>query len=329
VTTRRRFMELLGGAATAWPIAARAQQMRRIAVFMDLAEGDPEGRARVAALKRGLQDLGWIEGRSLRIEQRWAGGEATRMKPLAEELVSLAPEVIVSSGAPTLAALQQATRAIPLVFGGVVDPVAAGFVDSLTRPGGNITGFTNFEFAMGGKWLGTLKEIAPGIARIAVLRDPPGPGVGAIGMFGAIQAVMPSFALPLTIASGRDAAEFERAIDTFATEPNGGLIVLPAPNTISHRQAIIASVARRRVPTIYPYRFFVKDGGLISYGIVPSDLFRRAAAYVDAILKGTKPSDLPVQQPTKYEMVINLATAKSLGLTVPPTLLARADEVIE
>jgi putative tryptophan/tyrosine transport system substrate-binding protein len=328
---RREFITLLGGAAAAWPRAARAQQgerVRHIGVFMDLADGDPEGQARVAALKRGLQDLGWIEGRNLRIESRWAAGEAARMKPLAEELVSLAPEVIVSSGAPTLAALQQATRTIPLVFGQVSDPVAAGFVDSMSHPGSNITGFTNFEYAMGGKWLGTLKEMVPSIARVGVLRDL-GSGAGSVGMLGAIQAVMPSFALPLTIASGRDAAEFERVIDAFANEPNGGLIVLPAPNTIRHRQAIIASAARRRVPSIYPYRFFVKDGGLISYGIVPSDMFRRAAAYVDAILKGAKPFDLPVQQPTKFEMVINITTAKSLGLEVPPTLLARADEVIE
>jgi putative ABC transport system substrate-binding protein len=329
---RRQFITLLGGAAVTWPLAARAQQgerMRRIGVFMDLGEGDPEGQIRVAALKRGLQDLGWIEGRNLRIETRWAAGEAAQMKPLAAELVSLAPEVIVSSGAPTLVALQQATRTIPLVFGQVVDPVAAGFVDSLSRPGGNITGFSNFEFAMGGKWLGTLKEMVPSITRVAILRETPGAGVGSIGMLGAIQAVTPSFALPLTIAQGRDAVEFERAIDALANEPGGGLIVLPAPTTIRHRQSIIASVARHRVPTIYPYRFFVKDGGLISYGIIPSDMFRRAAAYVDAILKGAKPSDLPVQQPTKFEMVINLTTAKALGLTIPPTLLARADEVTE
>jgi putative tryptophan/tyrosine transport system substrate-binding protein len=329
---RREFITLLGGAAATWPLAARAQQherVRHIGVFMDLGEGDPEGQIRVAALKRGLQDLGWIEGRNLRIETRWAAGEAAQMKPLAAELVSLAPEVIVSSGAPTLVALQQATRTIPLVFGQVVDPVAAGFVDSLSRPGGNITGFSNFEFAMGGKWLGTLKEMVPSITRVAILRETPGAGVGSIGMLGAIQAVTPSFALPLTIAQGRDAVEFERAIDALANEPGGGLIVLPAPTTIRHRQSIIASVARHRVPTIYPYRFFVKDGGLISYGIIPSDMFRRAAAYVDAILKGAKPSDLPVQQPTKFEMVINLTTAKALGLTIPPTLLARADEVTE
>ena len=278
-------------------------------------------------LSEGLQELGWIEGRNLRIELRWAAGEVTRMKQLAEELVSLGPEVIVSSGGPTLAALQQATRTIPLIFGQVLDPVAAGFVDSLSRPGGNITGFSNFEFSMGAKWLGTLKEVAPSIARVAVLRDRV--SAGAAGMLGAIQSAMPSFAMPLTIASGRDAAEFERAIDAFASEPNGGLIVLPAPNTIRDRQTIIAAAARRRIPAIYPFRFFVKDGGLISYGIVPSDVFRRAAAYVDAVLKGAKPSDLPVQQPTKFEMVINLTTAKALGLDVPPTLLARVDEVIE
>ena len=327
---RREFLGVVGGAAAAWPLAARAQQgerVRHIGVFMDLDEGDPEGQARVAALKRGLQELGWIEGRNLRIESRWAAGEAARMRPLAEELVSLTPEVIVSSGGPTLAALQQATRTIPLIFGQVLDPVAAGFVDSLSRPDGNITGFSNFEFTMGGKWLGTLKEIAPSIVRVAVLRDPV--SKAAAGMLGAIQSAMPSFAMPLTIASGRDAAEFERAIDAFANEPNGGLIVLPAPNTIHYRQTIIAAATRRRVPAIYPFRFFVQDGGLISYGIVPSDVFRRAAAYVDAILKGAKPSDLPIQQPTKFEMVINLTTAKALGLDVPPTLLARADEVIE
>jgi len=326
---RRNFIALLGGAA-AWPLAARAQhgeRVRRIGIFMDLAEGDPEGQARVAALKRGLRELGWIEGRNLLIESRWAAGEATRMKPLAEELVSLAPEVIVSSGGPTLAALQQATRTIPLVFGHVLDPVAAGFVDSLSRPGGNITGFSNFEFTMGGKWLGTLKEMTPSIVRVAVLRDSGSPG--AAGMLGAIQSAMPSFPMPLTVASGRDAAEFERAIEAFSNEPNGGLIVLPAPNTISHRQAIITAAARRRVPAIYPYRFFVKDGGLISYGIVPSELSRRAAAYVDAILKGAKPSDLPIQEPTKFEMVINAKTAKALGLEIPPALLARADEVME
>jgi putative ABC transport system substrate-binding protein len=322
---RRDFITLLGGGAAAWPLAVSAQQMRRVGVFMDLAEGDPEGQARVAALKRGLQDLGWIEGRNLRIETRWAAGEAARMKPLAAELVSLAPEVIVSSGAPTLVALREATSTIPLIFGQILDPVAAGFVESLARPGGNITGFSNFEYAMGGKWLGTLTEIAPNIARVAVLRDP-GSGVG---MLGAIQAVMPNFSAPLTIASGRDAVDFERTIAAFGSEPNGGLIVLPAPNTIRHRQAIIASAARHRVATIYPYRFFVKDGGLISYGTVPSDIFRRAAAYVDAILKGAKPADLPVQQPTKFELAINLTTAKALGLNVPPTLLARADEVFE
>ena len=250
------------------------------------------------------------------------------MKALAAELVSIAPEVIVVSGGPTLAALQQETRTIPLVFCQVLDSVASGFVESLSRPGGNITGFTNFEYAMGGKWLGTLKEIASHVARVAVVRDTTSTA-SWIGMFGAIQTAMPTFAMQLNIAAGRDAGDFERAIDAFANEPNGGLIVLPAPNTIRNRQAIIASAARHRMPAIYPYRFFVKEGGLISYGIIPSDNFRRAAAYVDAILKGAKPSDLPVQQPTKFELVINLKTAKALGLEISPTLLARADEVIE
>ena len=328
---RRTFITLLGAAATAWPLAARAQQphgFRRIGVFIDLAEDDPEGQARVALLKRGLQDLGWREGQNLRIEYRWAGGEASRMKALAAELVSIAPEVIVVSGGPTLAALQQETRTIPLVFCQVIDPVASGFVESLSRPGGNITGFTNFEYAMGGKWLGTLKEIASHVARVAVVRDTTSTA-SWIGMFGAIQTAMPTFAMQLNIVAGRDAGDFERAIDAFAKEPNGGLIVLPAPNTIRNRQVIIASAARHRMPAIYPYRFFVKEGGLISYGIIPSDNFRRAAAYVDGILKGAKPSNLPVQQPTKFELVINLKTAKALGLEIPPTLLARADEVIE
>jgi len=321
---RREFITVIGAVA-AWPLGTRAQQMRRVGVFMDLAEGDPEGEARVAALKRRLQEFGWIEGRNLHVEHRWAAGQAARMKPLAVELVSLAPEVIVSSGASTLVALKEATRTIPLVFGQVADPVAAGFVDSIAHPGGNITGFINFEYAMGGKWLGLLKEIAPNIARVGVLRDP---GSG-MGMLGAIQAVMPSFALPLTITSGQDAVEFARVMAAFGSEPNGGFIVLPGPNTIRHRQAIIASAATHRLPSVYPYRFFVKEGGLISYGIVPSDSFRRAAAYVDAILKGAKPADLPVQAPTKFELVINLTTAKNLELTISPMLLARADEVIE
>src|SRR5262245_49956013 len=324
---RREFITLLGGAAV-WSLAARAQhgeRVRHIGVFVDLAESDPEGQARVAALKRGLQGLGWIEGRNLRIEYRWAGGEASRMKPLAAELVSLAPEVIVSSGAPTLAALQQETRTIPLVFCQISDPVASGFVESLSRPGGNITGFTNFESGMVGKWLGTLKEIASQLARVAVVHDTT---IGT-SMLKRFHTELPTIAMQLVNVGGRDPIDFERGIDAFANEPNGGLIVVPGPNTIRNRQAIIASAARHRIPAIYPYRFFAKEGGLISYGIIPSDNFRRAAAYVAGILKGAKPSDLPIQQPTKFDLVINLKTAKALGLEVPPTLLARAAEVIE
>jgi len=325
---RREFITFLGSTVAGWPILARAQQprgLRRIGVFMDLAEDDPEGQSRVALLKRGLAAFGWREGQNLRVEYRWAGGEVSRMKPLAAELVSIAPEVIVSSGAPTLKTLQQETRTIPLVFCQISDPVASGFVESLSRPGGNITGFTNFESAMVGKWVGTLKEIASQLARVAVVQDIT---IGT-SMLKRFQTELPTIAMQLVIVGGRDAVDFERGIDAFANEPNGGLIVMPGPNTIRNRQAIIASAARHRIPAIYPYRFFAKEGGLISYGIIPSDNFRRAAAYVDGILKGAKPSDLPVQLPTKFELVINLKTAKALGLEAPPTLLARADEVIE
>jgi putative tryptophan/tyrosine transport system substrate-binding protein len=249
------------------------------------------------------------------------------MRRYAAELVGLAPEVIMNGGLPTLVAMQQETRTIPIVFAQVLDPVGAGFVESLARPGGNITGFVSFEYSMAGKWLETLKLIAPNIVRIAAIRDLASPS--EMGMLGAIQAVMPAFAMPFIAVGGRDAAEFERAIEEFSREPNGGLIILPSPNTLVHRRAIMALAARRRLPAIYPYGFFAREGGLLSYGIVPSDNFRRAAAYVDRILKGANPGELPVQVPTKFELVINLKTAKELGLTVPDKLLVAADEVIE
>jgi putative tryptophan/tyrosine transport system substrate-binding protein len=327
---RRDFITLIGGAASAWPLAARAQQadgVRRVGIFMDLSEQDVEGQTRVAAFRKGLQDLGWTEGRNVKFDTRWTAGDPARMRRYAAELVGLAPEVIMNGGLPTLVAMQQETRTIPVVFAQVLDPVGAGFVESLARPGGNITGFVSFEYSMAGKWLETLKLIAPNIVRIAAIRDLASPS--EMGMLGAIQAVMPAFAMPFIAVGGRDAAEFERAIEEFSREPNGGLIILPSPNTLVHRRAIMALAARRRLPAIYPYGFFAREGGLLSYGIVPSDNFRRAAAYVDRILKGANPGELPVQVPTKFELVINLKTAKELGLTVPQTLLSTADELIE
>jgi putative ABC transport system substrate-binding protein len=326
---RREFITLLGGAAV-WPLAARAQQlgqMRRVGIFMDLAESDVEGQARVGAFKKGLQDLGWTEGRNVRFDYRWTAGDPARMRRYAAELVALGPEVIMNGGLPTLVAMQQETRTIPIVFAQVLDPVGAGFVESLARPGGNITGFVSFEYSMAGKWLETLAHIAPRMTRVAAVRDMASPS--EMGMLGAIQAVMPTFSMPLIVIGGRDAAEFERVIEAFAREPMGGLIILPSPNTLVQRRVIMAMAARHRLPAIYPYGFFAREGGLISYGIVPVDNFRRAARYVDVILKGVNAGELPVQVPTKFELVINLKTAKDLGLDVPPTLLGRADEVIE
>jgi putative ABC transport system substrate-binding protein len=249
------------------------------------------------------------------------------MRRYAADLVGLAPEVIMNGGLPTLVAMQQETRTIPVVFAQVLDPVGAGFVESLSRPGGNITGFVSFEYSMAGKWLETLKLMAPHIVRIAAVRDLASPS--EMGMLGAIQAVIPAFAMQFIAVGGRDAADFERGIEQFAREPNGGLIILPSPNTLVHRHAIMAQAARHNLPAIYPYGFFAREGGLLSYGIVPADNFRRAAAYVDRILKGANPGELPVQVPTKFELVLNLKTAKSLGLEIPPKLLATADELIE
>jgi len=326
---RRAFITLLCGAAT-WPLAVRAQQperARRIGVLMNLAADDPESSARVTAFAQGLQQLGWTDGRNVRIDTRWAAGDADRYRKSATELVALMPDVILATGTSAVAPLQQATRTVPIVFVNVVDPVGAGLVASLARPGGNATGFTLYEYGMSGKWLELLKEIAPRVTRAAVLRDPArAPG---IGQFAAIQAVAPSLGVELSPVDVRDAGEIERAITAFARSPNSGLIVTASPSAAVHRKLIVTMAARHQLPAVYPYRYFVTGDGLISYGPDSIDPYRRAAAYVDRILKGEKPADLPVQAPVKYQTVLNLKTAKALGLEVPPTVLVRADEVIE
>jgi len=325
---RRRFLATLGGAA-AWPLAARAQQaerVRRIGVLITLAADDPEGQARVAAFRQGLQQLGWTGGHDVQIETRWATSNIEARKHAAE-LVALAPDLILATGSPTVAALQQATRSVPIVFVNVADPVGAGFVDGLARPGGNITGFALYEYSMSGKFLELLKEIAPRVTRVAVLRDP---AIAAgSGQLGVIQALAPSFGVELTPIGVREPGEIERDISAIAHGPNGGVIVTGSPLAVIHRELIIALAARHRLPAVYFYRFFVREGGLISYGPDSIDPYRRAAGYVDRILKGEKPANLPVQAPTKFELAINLKTAKTLGLKIPDRLLAIADEVIE
>ena len=327
---RRQFITLLGGAVVAWPLAARAQQperMRRVGVLMSLATDDPENQARIAAFLQGLQKLGWTDGRNVQIDTRWAAGNAELVRRYAVELVALAPDVILASGGSVVGPLLQVTRTVPIVFTQTPDAVGSGFVASLARPGGNITGFTTSEFGISVKWLELLKQIAPPVTRAAVLRDPAIPA--GIGMLGALQGVAPSFGVELSQVNVRDAPEIERAVTAFARISNGGLIVLSGGTGIFHRDLIIMLAARHRLPTVYPARYFVTGGGLISYGFDTIDPYRRAAGYVDRILKGEKPADLPVQAPTKYELAINLKTAKALGLEVPPQLLARADEVIE
>jgi putative ABC transport system substrate-binding protein len=301
--------------------------MRRIGVLMNLTADDVEGQGRLAAFLQGLQEAGWSVGRNVRVDLRWGGGDPELYRSHAAELVALAPDVFLAAGAIVTRALQRATRTIPIVFANAVDPVGMGFVASLARPGGNATGFTIFEFSMGGKWLELLKQIAPGITRAAVLRDPS--LASGAGEFGAVQTVAPSFGVELHPVDVRDADEMDRAITAFASESNGGLIVTQNATAILHRKLIIALAARHRLPAIYGYPSFVTDGGLISYGPDSMDGYRRAAGYVDRILKGAKPADLPVQAPTKYELAINLKTARALGLDVPPTVLARATEVIE
>jgi ABC-type uncharacterized transport system substrate-binding protein len=328
---RRDFIALLSGAAAAWPLAARAQQaerMRLVCILEGISADTPGSKVRYAAFLEGLQQLGWTPGRNVRIDIRWATTNADDLRRHAAELAALAPDVLVAaSGTSTVAPLLQATRTIPIVFVVVVDPVGAGFVASLARPGGNATGFTTFEYGLSGKWLELLKQIAPGITRAAVLRDPA--IASGIGQFAAVQAMAPSLGVELSPVDARDAPEIERAVTAFARSGNGGLVVTPSPVANRHRDLIITLAARHRLPAVYAWRYYVTAGGLISYGPDSIDQFRRAAGYVDRILKGEKPADLPVQAPTKYELVINLKTAKTLGLDVPPMLLARADEVIE
>jgi putative ABC transport system substrate-binding protein len=326
---RREFITLIGGAA-AWPLAARAQQgerVRRIGVLMHLAADDPEGQARFTAFLQGLQQLGWTDGRNVRIDTRWGTNNADRGR-YAAELIALTPEVILASTTPSMVALQQSTRTVPVVFVNVADPVGAGFVESLARPGGNATGFTVYDYSLSGKWLELLKQIAPSVTRAAVIRDAANPA--GIGMFAVIQSAASSFGVELSpLVVARDGGEIERAITAFARLPNGGLIVLGTSWGALHADLMVMLAAQHRLPAVYPFRHFVIGGGLISYGPNSYDHYRRAAAYVDRILKGEKPADLPVQAPTKYELVINLKTAKALGIEIPPTLLARADEVIE
>jgi putative ABC transport system substrate-binding protein len=327
---RRKFIAALGGTAFAWPFAARAQQadrMRRVGVLWNLAADDPVGQARLAAFRQGLQELGWTDGRNVRIDYRWAATDADRYRTFAAELVALAPDVILASASVSVAALLQITRTVPIVFANVIDPVGAGFVARLARPGGNATGFTLYEYSLSGKWLELFKEIAPNLTRIAILRDPA--LAAGIGQFAAIQGASSSFGVELSPIDVRDAGEIERDVVAFARESNGGLIVTGSSGAVVHRELIIMLATQHRLPAVYFSRFFVTSGGLISYGPDPTDQFRRAAGYVDRILKGEKAADLPVQAPTKYEMAINLKAAKAIGLTVPPSLLARADEVIE
>ena len=329
---RRQFLHRAVGAAALPAVShiARAQQaerVRRIGVLMNFSADDAEGQARLAAFRQGLQQAGWSVGGNIRIDYRWAADDAELFRKYAAELVALAPDVILASGNPSVAALQQATRSVPIVFAPIGDAVASGFVESLARPGGNITGFSAFEYSLSGKWLELLKELSPRVSRAAIVRDlglPQGSG-----LLGAIQSVAPSLSVELSPINVGDTAAFERAVAAFARSTNGGLIVTTSPWAVAHRDLIIALAAQHHLPAVYAFRYFVTSGGLISYGPSSIDQFRRAAGYIDRILRGEKPADLPVQTPTKYELVINLKTARALGLEIPPTVLARADEVIE
>jgi ABC-type uncharacterized transport system substrate-binding protein len=326
---RREFISLIGGVA-AWPLAADAQQvekMRRIGVLTGYAESDPEGQARVAAFGQGLREFGWVDGRNVRIVHRWAAADPDLLRAYAAELVGMTPDVILVNNPQELTAVQRESRNVAIVFAGVSDPVGLGFVESLARPGGNVTGFTTFEFSPVEKLLEALKEIAAGVARVALIFNPDNPS--SVGHLHSLETAAPSFVVKPIPLPVHNPAEIERAIETFARERDGGLLVPPNSTLTTHRKIVVEAAARHRLPAVYPFRVFVAAGGLMSYGVDRIDQFRRAASYIDRILKGAKPGDLPVQQPTKFELVINLKTARALGLTFPISLLGRADEVIE
>jgi putative ABC transport system substrate-binding protein len=326
---RREFISLLGGAAAAWPLAARAQQgerVRRVGVLMHTAADEPESQARLAAFLHGLQEAGWVVGRNIRIDTRRSTGDIAQLNRDAAALVAISPDVILAGVGGTIPALLQATRTVPIIFAQGIDPVGNNYVESLARPGGNATGFIQFEYSLSGKWLELLKEVAPQVTRVGVLRER---GAAAIGQWAIIQAVAQSLGVELKPIELSNASDIERAVSAFARLPNSGLLVVVSAASLTHRDLIVALAARHQLPAAYAYRVFVPDGGLISYGPKIISQYRRAAGYVDRVLKGEKPADLPVQVPTKYELVINLKTARALGLEVPPSLLARADEVIE
>jgi len=326
---RREFITLVGGAAAGWPLAARAQQpdrMRRIGALMGAAV-QTDQQAGLAVFKETLHQLGWIDGRNVRVEVRWAGGDPVEARKDAEELVALSADVIMAAGQLPLQTLLEATRSVPIVFNNVIDPVGGGQIDSLARPGGNATGFITIDYALAAKWAELLKEITPTVTRVAVLRD--SAIAAGIGQFAVIQSVAPSIGLDVSVINMRDARQIEQDITKFASSPNGGLILTGSALAVVHQNLIVALAARHKLPAVYYRRYYVTSGGLISYGWDVDDQFRGAARYVDRILKGEKPADLPVQAPTKYELVINLKTAKALGLSVPQSLVSRADEVIE
>jgi putative tryptophan/tyrosine transport system substrate-binding protein len=331
---RRQFISALGGATVAWPLAARAQQpkrVRRIGMLMNRAADDAEGQAFVAAFQQAMQQLGWSDGRNVAIDTRWAAGDAGQFRKYAAELVALEPDVILASATPAVKALQQASRTVPIVFVGISDPIGSGFVESFSRPGGNITGFTNFEETLGGKWLGLLKEIAPSIKRVSMLFNPETANAGASGgiYLQSIEAAAHVLSIELITSPVHNPADIDDVFAAIAQSPDGGLIVMPNAFFSSIRERVVEQAARFNIPTVYPFVQYVKIGGLLCYAVDVPDTWRRAASYVDRILKGEKPANLPVQAPTKYELVINLKTAKALGLTVPQSLLATADEVIE
>src|SRR5262245_33857613 len=327
---RRDFIKVIAGSAVTWSLTAGAQQpeqMRRVGILMNRAASDAEGQARIATFKQGLEQLGWNEGRNIRIDIRWGEDKSELERKYAAELVALAPDIILASGTVSVTALQALSHAIPIVFAAVADPVGAGFVESMGHPGGNTTGFMIFEYSLGGKFLELLRQIAPNVTRVAVLRDPTNPGL--VATFGAVRGAAQLLGVEVSPVDTRNAGEIERGVAAFARSANGGLIVMPGARASVYGALIVALAARYKLPAIYPFRYHVAGGGLISYASDYAEAFRPAAGYVDRILKGEKPADLPVQAPTKYELVINLKTAKSLGLTVPPTLLAQADELIE